>query len=148
MANTPVAIDNDLPAGHAHDRTASEPWRLVAVSLGAALVQGLCVIAILVNSVKVGLGIGSVAAAAGAAPFFHSDPVRLPLMVLAALGATFTLYVLWNGWRLRNRPEAQWRRRPLTNRQRWSIGIALSTSLLSWFLIIVELLTHRMFHPY
>ena len=113
---------------------------------GAAVVQGACVFLMLGNSLKVLLGIGGVTAAARST-FLHSDPVRIPLMICAAVCATITLYVIWNGWRLRNRPEAQWRVRPLTRRERWNIGIALGTSILSLSLVIGEFYAHGILHP-
>ena len=120
--------------------------RFGLTSCGAAVVQGACVFLMLGNSLKVFLGIGS-ATAAGSSSFLHSDPVRIPLMILAAVFATITLYVIWNGWRLRKRPEAQWRRRPLTRRERWSIGVGLGASVLSWLLVLGELYAHRVLHP-
>ena len=148
MANQRAAIERDFPASRTQGNPGNETrsFRFSAASFGAAVVQGACAFLMLGNSLKVALGIGSVTAARSGS-LIHSDPVRLSLMVIAALGATFTLYVLWNGWRLRNRPEARWRRRPLTNRERWRIGIGLASSVLSWMLIIGEIYAHRIFHP-
>jgi hypothetical protein len=94
----------------------------------------------------VALGMGS-AAAAGSGSFLHSAPVRIPLLIAAAMGATFTLYVVWNGWRRRNHPAAQWRRRTLSARERRSIIIAVTSSGLTWVLIVAELTAHSFLHP-
>src|SRR5215471_19941071 len=107
----------------------SRTTHLIVPSFAAAVIQAICVFSMASNSLKVALGIGSVAAA-GSSSFIHSDPVRIPLMILSAIGATITLYVVWNGWRLRNRPSARWRKQPLSIRERRRIGVAIAFSLL------------------
>ncbi len=119
--------------------------RLAIPSLTAAVIQAICVFSMAANSAKVALGIGSVAAA-GSSSFLHSDPVRIPLMTMAAIGATVTLYVVWKGWRLRNLPSARWRKRPLSSAERWRVGAALASSILSWLLVISEILAHHALH--
>jgi hypothetical protein len=66
-------------------------------------------------------------------------------MIMAAVGATVTLYVVCNGWRLRNRPSA--RKQPVSKRERRRIGMAVAFSLLSWSLVIAEIFAHRVLHP-
>jgi hypothetical protein len=147
MASQPGLRGGELPPAEAAD--ASGLLRSLRLSLGAlaaAAVQGACAFLMLANSAKALLGVSSVAVA-GAAPFWHSDPVRIPLMTVAGIGATVSLYVVWNGWRLRNRPEAQWRRRPLSRSERGKIAVSLASSLLTWALILGELATHHRFHP-
>jgi hypothetical protein len=140
-------LDPDSPSASV-ERETSHPAtaRLAIPSLTAAVIQAICVFSMAANTVKVALGIGS-AAAAGGASFVHSDPVRIPLMIVAAMGATVTQYVVWKGWRLRNLPSARWRKRPLSSAERWRIGAALASSILSWLLVICEILAHRALHP-
>jgi hypothetical protein len=140
-------LDPDSPSASVEQET-SYPGttRLVIPSLTAAVIQAICVFSIAANTVKVALGIGSVAAAGGSS-FLHSDPVRIPLMIMAVIGATVTLYVVWKGWRLRDLPSARWRKRPLSSAERWRIGAALASSILSWLLVIGEILAHRVLHP-
>ncbi len=114
-------------------------------SLVGGLVQGACALLIVANSGKALLGIASATVAARSS-FVHSDPVRIPLMIASALGATLVLYALWNGWRLRSSSGASWRRRPLTKRERWSIAFALACSLLTWALVIGEYFAHPIMH--
>ena len=61
--------------------------------------------------------------------------------------ATVTLYVIWNGWRLRNRRVSQWRRVPLTGREKWIIAFSLLSAAASWILIIAEIYAHERIHP-
>ncbi|MCI0352627.1 MAG: hypothetical protein L0Z53_24670 [Acidobacteriales bacterium] len=119
--------------------------RLAAATFGVSMIQSLCVWFMAIGAVKVAFGLGALGAA-GAASFVHSDPVRITLMVAAVLGATATLFVIWNQLRLRNLPTAQWRKRPLTSRERRRIAIAVSASVLSYIFVIAELFAHRYLH--
>lgn len=120
--------------------------RLSFAALTGAAIQGLCVFAVAANSVKVALGVTSVAAE-GSSSLIHSDPIRLTLRYVSAALATATFYVILNGWRLRNRTASHWRRVPLTRRQKWAIGLGLFSALASWFLIIAEVFAHQKMHP-
>jgi hypothetical protein len=141
----PVEISNALALALSKSKPFSEA-RLSAVSLATSVIQGFCVFAVGINAAKVALGITSVAAS-GAAAWLHSDPVRFVLRYLSAFLSIATLWVIWNGWRLRNRSSASWRRVSLTKRQKWSIALGLASSLLSWVLIIVEVFAHQKMHP-
>jgi hypothetical protein len=124
----------------------SNEIRLSIASVTASLIQGICLFAVSINSAKILLGITSVAASGGA-PFIHSDPVRYGLRYLSAILATATLWVIWNGWRLRNRSAARWRKIPLTRREKWTIVFGLASSVISWILIIAEVFVHQKMHP-
>jgi membrane protein YqaA with SNARE-associated domain len=121
--------------------------RVGYIGLGAAVVQGACALLMTANSAKLLLGVGSVVAASGAQSILHSDPVRFTLMGVAAVAASMTLYVLWNARRLRRRPAAAWRQKTPSRRERWSSRIAFASAILSWVLIIGELIAHRILHP-
>jgi len=120
--------------------------KLSLAALTSATIQGICAFLIAMNSVKLALGMTS-AATAGGSSLIHSDPVRLALRYVSAALATATLYVIWNGWRLRNRREAQWRRVPLSKREKWMIAFGLFSAVASWFLIIAEVYAHQRIHP-
>lgn len=125
------------------------PWkdlRLAFAALGSAAIQGLCAFLVAMNAIKAALGISS-AAAGGGSSLIHSDPVRLALRYVSVALATLTLYVLWNAWRLRSRSASQWRKVPLTAREKWTIGLGLASALASWFLIIAEVFAHQRIHP-
>jgi len=119
--------------------------RLSAASVAASVIQGICVFAVGINWAKVALGITSVAASGGSS-LIHSDPVRHALAYLSAILATATLWVIWNGWRLRNRTSARWRKRSLSNSEKWNIAIGLTSSILSWALIVAEVFAHQKMH--
>ena len=131
------------------DREQSSHKRALQIgvpSFAGGLIQGACALLMATNAGKALLGLATTTVAARIS-FIHSDPIRIPLMVLSALGATLVLYVLWNGWRLRTSSAARWRRQPLTKRERWSVAFALACSLLTWALVIGEYFAHPIVHP-
>ena len=132
------------PSSKTH-KLASE-MNLSFAALTSATIQGICAFLIAMNSIKLALGITSVATSGGSS-LIHSDPVRLILRYVSAVLATTTLYVIWNGWRLRNRRESQWRRVPLSKREKWVIAFGLLSAAASWFLIVAEVYAHQRIHP-
>ena len=120
--------------------------RLSMASLTTSLIQGICLFAVGINWAKAFLGITSIAASGGSS-FIHSDPVRYALRYVSAVLATATLWVIWNGWRLRNRSSARWRKVPLSSSEKWNIALGLASSILSWVFIIAEVFAHQKMHP-
>jgi len=120
------------------------PVWLSVISLAGGAVQGVCAILVASSSLKV---LVSVAAFAGIMQTskFHAPIVRLPLMFLSAVLALVTLYVLWNGHRLRNLKTAQWRKRKLSTKEKVSIGFSLIVSLITLLLVISEAILHPIF---
>jgi hypothetical protein len=114
-----------------------------------ALLQSLCSAVVAISGIRVAIGLGALAAAAGIhapARGFHADAIRIPMMTLALVGALLNLYLLWNARRLRNRPAAQWRRIPLTAKKKASERLQLSLSILTLLLLAAEWITHPMIH--
>jgi disulfide bond formation protein DsbB len=88
-----------------------------------ALLQSLCTAVLTISGIRVLIGLGALAAAAGTdapAKGFHSDAIRIPMMVLALVGAFINLYVLWRQWGLRRRPASQWRLQSLSVKEKRS----------------------------
>ena len=139
LTTTQKAID--LQADKPTKREARLPTVLSAASLVGATIQGVCAILVASSSLKVLLGIAGIAAAVKTSSF-HADKFRVPLLLVSAALASLTLYVLWNGWRLRRRPAARWRIRPLSRAQKLGIWFSFLASILSWLLIIVEIIEH------
>ncbi len=73
---------------------------------------------------------------------FHADRVRVPVLAVAFVGAVANLLLLWNRQRLRNLPAAAWRKRPLTPRQRWRIGVLIGMSVVTIALVVAEFWIH------
>ena len=80
-----------------------------------ALLQSACTAVIAISGLRVAIGLSALAAAAGIhapAHGFHQDAIRIPMMVLAFLGALINLFVIWKVRNLRSKPAAQWRQQP------------------------------------
>ena len=140
-----------MPAIEATSETANQS-RSAVPSLGRswgalllAILQALCVVSVGMARAGIVLGAGA-ATAVYWANFFHRDIFRLPILVVAVVGAGFNLYLLWNSRRLRNAPAAAWRKRPLTRGERWRIGVVLCLSILTLVTAAAEFYYHRIIH--
>jgi len=114
-----------------------------------ALLQSACTAVLAVSGVRVLIGLGALAAAAGTnapAKGFHQDAIRIPMMILALAGALINLYVLWRQWSLRRRPAAQWRIQPLTAKEKRSQWLQLVLAIVTLILLGLEWWTHPMMH--
>ena len=114
-----------------------------------AILQSACTAVIAISSLRVAIGLGALAAAAGIhapAHGFHQDAIRITMMALAFLGAVVNLFVIWKVRSLRSKPAAQWRQQPLTkkklNSERFQIALAVVTLLL----LAAEWITHPIVH--
>src|SRR5277367_2363935 len=97
-----------------------------------ALLQSLCSAVVAISGIRVAIGLGALAAAAGVdtpARGFHADAIRIPMMALALAGALLNLYFLWHLRRLRNRDSARWRRKPISQQKRNSERLQFALSI-------------------
>jgi len=117
------------------------PALLSAVSLAGAAIQGVCAILVASSSLKLLLGVAAIAGAVKSSAF-HSDGIRIPLLLISTALASLTLFILWNGWRLRRRPAARWRIRPLSRGQKLSMWFSFAASIVTWLLVIGEIVEH------
>ncbi len=114
-----------------------------------ALLQSLCPAIIALSAVRLAIGVGAVAFAAGTVSFlhaYHGDAIRLPMMALALAGATLNLFVIWHLRRLRRRPAAQWRLTPITKRKLRSERVQIVLSALTFVVLATEWFTHLSMH--
>ena len=114
-----------------------------------AILQSACTAVLAISGVRVAMGLGALAAAAGIhapAHGFHQDAIRIPMMVLAFLGAVINLYVIWKVRRLRSRPASEWRQQPVTKKKVNSESFQIAVSVLTLLLLAAEWLTHPMVH--
>src|SRR5213080_1312848 len=85
-----------------------------------AILQSACTAVIAISGVRVAIGLGALAAAAGIhapAKGFHQDAIRIPMMFLALASSLVNLFVIWKIRSLRSKPAAQWRQKPLTSKK-------------------------------
>lgn len=117
-------------------------------SLLLALLQSLCTAIVAVNGVRVAIGLTALAAIGGvfAAPaaFWHQDAIRIPMLWLATIGAVVNLGVIAWIRHLRSRPEAKWRRREPSAKQKRSERMQVGLAVLTLVLVGLEVWLHAM----
>jgi hypothetical protein len=120
------------------------------ISLGAVLFAVLgapCAAVALVGPLAV-VGLGSVFAALSTSvlSMLDTDPIRIPLMVIASLGACANLYTVRHGHRLRQRAAAEDRFVPLTRLDRQRAFAVVAMGCLTIFFVLFELVAHSYLH--
>lgn len=125
-------------------------WSAVSgAGLLVALAQSLCTAVLTVSGIRVAIGLSALAAASGIyapAKGFHQDAIRIPMLILATVGAVVNLAVLAWIRHLRNRPSAQWRRRERSAQDKRSEKLQVAMAILTLALVGLETWTHPMVH--
>jgi len=111
-------------------------------SLFLAFVQSVCAAFVALSSLRLLIGAAAVASAAGLLGFvdrhFHVDAVRIPMVLLALVGALFNLVAVWQVRRLRARPGSAWRQKAVSAGKLNSERLQLALSVLTLLLLAVE----------
>jgi class 3 adenylate cyclase len=120
-------------------------------SLGAVLVAVLgapCAAISLVGPLAILLGLGSVFASLSSQVLsvLDTDPIRIPLLSLATLGAFANLYTVWHGHRLRLKAAAEDRFVPLTRTERHRALAVLAMAAVTLVFVVFELVAHIYLH--
>lgn len=136
-----------LPAEAESDGGVKQTAVIGMGSVWFAIAQAACATSVFLKSIAVLLGI-SVVSAATALEFLHGPAARIILLTFATSGAAANLYLVWNTWKLRRNPAARWRLRPLSAAERRRMAIAISTSLLTFIVLGVEVWAHLLLHPH
>ena len=125
---------------------AAPSMSVVASSLLFSVLQSICTAIVALNSVRLAIGIGSLAMTTGlgaAMEHFHQITwLRVTLLVGALSGSISTFGIVLRAIRLRNRPAARWRLRPLSSKQKRMELLQVSLSLLTLLLVVVEEYLH------
>jgi hypothetical protein len=114
-----------------------------------ALLQSICGAIVAIDGLRVAIGIGALALSTGAGAAmvrFHTDAIRIPMVVIALLGSLLNLAILMHVRHLRNRPASQWRQKPLSLHQKRTELAQLLLSLATLVLIGVEEYLHLSLH--
>lgn len=128
---------------------AGRPWILGVTSFLFILLQSACTAVIAISGVRVVIGLGALAAAAGLkspATGLHVDAIRIPMMVIAVAGSLVNLYVIWRIRSLRARPSSQWRMVPATAKQKRAEVFQIALAVVTLLLVVAEWITHRIVH--
>jgi hypothetical protein len=111
-----------------------------------SVLQSVCTAVVALNSVRLAIGIGSLAMSTGlgaAMAHFHEITwVRVILLVGALSGSMLTLGIILRAKRLRSRPAARWRLRPLSSKQKRMELLQVFLSLVTLLLVVVEEYLH------
>lgn len=106
-------------------------------SLFFVLLQSACTAFFAISGLRLLIGVGSLAAATAGLSFLaslHGAALRIPMEVVAIVGAVINLIAVRRVRRLRARPASQWRVKPATTKQlrseAWQVGMAVATLLL------------------
>jgi hypothetical protein len=114
-----------------------------------ALLQSICGAVVAINGLRIAIGIGALALSTGAGAAmvrFHTDAIRVPMIVVALLGSLLNLAILMHVRHLRSRPAAQWRQKPLSPKQKRTEFAQLVLSVATLALIVVEEYIHFSLH--
>ena len=128
------------------------PNRIRAVggaSFLLALLQSLCTAVFAISGIRLAIGLTALAAVSGIyapARGFHQDAIRIPMLILATIGAVVNLAVIFWIRHLRNQPSAQWRRTEPTTKQKRSERLQIALAILTLILVGLETWTHPMIH--
>jgi heme/copper-type cytochrome/quinol oxidase subunit 2 len=102
-----------------------------------------------VSGIRVAIGLSALAAASGIyapAKGWHQDAIRIPMLIVATVGAVVNLAVIAWMRHLRNRPAAQWRRRERNAKEKRSERLQIVLAVVTLVLVGAETLTHSMVH--
>lgn len=102
-----------------------------------------------ISGIRVAIGLSALAAASGIyapATGWHQDAIRIPMLIVATVGAVVNLAVLAWIRHLRNRPSAQWRRRELSKKEKRSERLQVVLAIVTLILVGLETWTHPMVH--
>lgn len=142
--------DNDTDSHRLKLQPSARSSRWIAIaSLVFILLQSACTAVMAISGVRLLIGLGALAAASGLnrpASGFHTDAIRIPMLIVAVLGSAVNLYVIWRIRSLRARPSAQWRSTPVTKRQQRSESLQIVLALLTLALVAAEWATHHIVH--
>ena len=115
-----------------------------------AVLQSACSAFVALSGVRLLVGAGAFAFAAGALHFadrVHLDAVRIPMVFLALLGSVLNLLALRRVWSLRRRPSSAWRQKPVPREKRRAERLQFAISVATILLLAAETVAHyHLFH--
>ena len=114
-------------------------------SLAFAVLQSVCTAVLTISGIRLAIGLTAFALAGSiAAPIerFHQDAIRIPMLSVAAVGAIVDLMVLSWMRRLRAMPQAQWRLREPSKKEKRSQRLQFALAILTLILVAAETWSH------
>ena len=118
---------------------------VTGASLVFAILQSVCTAVLTISGIRLTIGLTAFAMASSIATpvhWFHQDAIRIPMLLLASIGAIVDLMVLSWMRRLRMQPAAQWRLQEQTKSEKRSQRLQLVLAILTLVLVAVETFSH------
>jgi len=130
----------DLP--HPPDDAAEAGARLHWGAVVFGLLGAPCAVATLIGPLAVALGVGALFGLGGALSFLDQSALRVPVLILATLGALANLYTVYHARRLR----AAERLDEPTRLEKRRTAVVLVTAALTLAIVAFELVAHVILH--
>jgi hypothetical protein len=136
----------------AEDSVLISPKQVRTVGWASVIIvvlQSLCTAVLTISGIRVAIGLSALAAASGIyapAKGWHQDAIRIPMLIVASIGALVNLAVIAWMRHLRNRPAAQWRRRERSAKEKRSERLQLILAVVTLLLVGLETWTHPIVH--
>jgi hypothetical protein len=128
----------------------SNGLRIVSgASLVIAVLQSICTAVLTISGIRLAIGLTAFVMASslvGPVRWFHQDAIRIPMLLIATIGAIVDLGVLWWMQRLRTQTAAKWRRRKLNSKEKRSNRLQIALAVLTLVLVGTEMWTHAILH--
>ncbi|HEV2462719.1 MAG TPA: hypothetical protein VGT04_02850 [Acidobacteriaceae bacterium] len=147
MSTTPIELSESATSPKSESLRARS--LLSASSFVFAVLQSICGAAVLLNGFQLAVGIGALTFTSGIGLVMarlHADWIRVPMILVAVITALLNIALLVRVNRLRNRPAAQWRRKPLSRKQKRSEALQWTFSIVALVLVGIEEYLHMGFH--
>ena len=144
-----AANETPDPSDRAVQEIKRPSWIIGLTSLLFILLQSACTAVMAISGVRVIIGLGALAAAAGLhrpASGFHADAIRIPMMVIAVGGSLVNLYVIWRIRTLRARSSSQWRAQPVSRKKLRAERLQIVLAIVTLILVAAEYATHLIVH--
>jgi adenylate cyclase len=123
----------------------SEPKR--GVSWGAVVFGILgapCAVTTLIGPLAVVLGVGTLFGLSGILTYLDQSPFRIPVLIVATLGALANLYTLRRARQIR--AAAADRAIGMTRLEKRRVALVLGTAVLTLFMVVFEVIAHIILH--
>jgi class 3 adenylate cyclase len=141
-----AGADKPLPAEFV-DTNPSRTMRLGAMVF--AILGAQCAVAVLISPLAVALGFGTLFGLSSVLIYIDESAIRIPVLILAALGALANLYTLWHARNLRLQAVAEGNQQLglMTALERRRTRFVLGSAIAVLVIVVSEILLHRVRHP-
>lgn len=110
-----------------------------------AALQSVCTAVLTISGIRLAIGLTAFALSGSVfAPvlWFHQDAIRIPMLLLATVGAVVDLAVIAWIRHLRQRPSGEWRKREKSGGEKRSERLQIALAVLTLVLVAMETWTH------